>query len=128
MNLKFIVAVSLFAAFPVIAYAQKSDPDAEAPKPTLADAQKLVQTIGNDPTKLKVYCEMGKLQEQMEQTDQKKDNKALEALAAKADSLVQQVGPEYKDMMEGLDEVDPNSDEGKRFAAVFGLLDKQCNK
>ena len=126
MNLKLVIAVSLFAAFPVIAYAQKNDPDADAPRPTVADAQKLVQTIGSDPAKLKVYCEMGKLQEQMEQADQKKDNKALEALAAKADSLLQQVGPEYKNMMEGLDEVDPNSDEGKRFAAVFALLDKQC--
>jgi hypothetical protein len=126
MNLKFVMAVSLFAAFPVIAYAQKNDPDAEAPPPTLADAQKLVRTISNDPAKLKAYCEMGKLQEQMEQADQKRDNKALEALATKADSLLQQVGPEYKDMMEGLDEVDPNSDEGKRFAAVFALLDKQC--
>jgi hypothetical protein len=126
MNFKFVMAVSLFAAFPVIAYAQKNDPDAEVPRPTVADAQKLVQTIGSDSAKLKVYCEMGKLQEQMEQADQKKDNKALEALAAKADSLLQQVGPEYKNMMEGLDEVDPNSDEGKRFAAVFALLDKQC--
>ena len=69
---------------------------------------------------------MGKLQEQMEQADQKKDNKALEALSAKADSLVQQIGPEYLKMMEGLDEIDPNSDEGKQFAAVFGALDTQC--
>ena len=78
------------------------------------------------PAKLKVYCDMGKLQEQMEQANQKKDNKAIEALNAKADSLAQQIGPEYVKMMEGLDEVDPVSDEGKQFAAVFGSLDKQC--
>ena len=126
MNCKLLMATALFAAIPMIAYAQKDGLAAEASKPTMADAQKLVQTISSNPAKLKVYCDMGKLQEQMEQADQKKDNKALEALSAKADSLLQQIGPEYVKMMEGLDEVDPNSDEGKRFAAVFALLDKQC--
>ena len=126
MNLKLVMAVSLFAAVPMMAYAQKDGPDAEAPRSTVTDAQKLVQTIGSDPAKLKVYCDMGKLQEQVEQAQQKKDNKALEAINAKAESLVQQMGPEYVKMMEGLDEVDPNSDEGKRFAAVFDALDKQC--
>src|SRR5271170_6350942 len=124
MNLKLVMAVSLFAAVPTIAYAQKDSSAAEASKPTVADAQKLVQTISSNPAKLKVYCDMGKLQEQMEQADQKKE--ALEALSAKADSLVQQIGPEYLKMMEGLDEIDPNSDEGNQFAAVFGTLDKQC--
>ncbi len=126
MNPKLVMAVSLFAAVPTIAYAQKDSPVAESSKPTLEDAQKLDQTISSNPAKLKVYCDMGKLQEQMEQADQKKDNKALEALSAKADSLVQQIGPEYVKMMEGLDEIEPNSDEAKQFAAVFGALDKQC--
>jgi hypothetical protein len=62
----------------------------------------------------------------VEQAQQKKDNKALQALNAKAESLVQQMGPGYIKMMEGLDEVDPNSDEGKRFVAVFDALDKRC--
>ena len=101
MNLKLVMAVSLFAAVPTIAYAHKDSPAAEASKPTMADAQKLVQTISSNPAKLKVYCDMGKLQEQMEQADQKKDNKALEAFSAKADSLVQQIGPEYVKMMRG---------------------------
>ena len=126
MNLKLVMAFLLFAAAPVMAYAQKDGPAAEAPIPTVADAQKLIQTISSDPAKLKVYCEMGKLQEQVEQAEQKKDNKALEALNAKAESLVQQMGPDYVKMVEGLDEVDPNSDEGKRFVAVFDALDKQC--
>jgi hypothetical protein len=125
MYLRLVTAVSLFAAVPTIAYAQ-DEPDAEPTKPTIADAQKLVQTISSNPAKLKVYCDMGKLQEQVEQANQKKDTKALEALSAKADSLVQQIGPEYLKMMEGLDEIDPNSDEGKQFAAVFGALDTHC--
>ena len=126
MNLKLVMAVSLFAAVPMIAYAQEDSPAAEAPKPTIADVQKLVQTISNDKAKLKVYCDMGKLQEQIDQADQKNDEQAFEALNAKGNSLLQQIGPEYVKMMAGLDEVDPGSEEGQRYAAVFDPLDKQC--
>jgi hypothetical protein len=126
MNLKLVLAVSLFAAVPMIAYAQNNDSAEKAPKPTMADAQKLAQMISSDKAKLKAYCDMGKLQEQMEQADQKKDDKALEALSAKLDSLTQQIGPEYVKVMEGLEEIDPDSAEGKRFDAVFDSLTKQC--
>jgi len=126
MNLKLVMAVSLFAAVPTIAYAQKDSPAGESSKPTIADAQKLVQTISSNPAKLKVYCDMGKLQEQMEQADQKKDKKEFEALSANATSLLQQISPEYLKIMEGLEQIDPESAEGKEFAAVFGTLDKQC--
>ena len=126
MNLKLVMAVSLFAAVPMIAYAQNNNSAEKAPKPTMADAQKLAQMISSDKVKLKAYCDMGKLQEQMEQADQKKDDKALEALSAKLDSLTQQIGPEYVKVMEGLEEIDPDSAEGKRFDAVFDSLTKQC--
>jgi hypothetical protein len=126
MNLKLVVAVSLFAAVPVVAFAQKDAPATKVPKPTIADAQKLVQTISADKAKLQAYCDMGQLQDQMEQAEQKKDNKALEALGAKADSLAQQMGPEYAKVMDGLEEVDPSSAEGKQYTAVFATLVKQC--
>ena len=84
------------------------------------------QTISSDPAKLKVYCDMGKLQEQIEEADQKKDKKEFEALSANATSLLQQISPEYLKIMEGLEQIDPESAEGKEFAAVFGTLDKQC--
>ena len=126
MNLKLVAAISLFAAVPVVAFAQKDAPATKVPKPTIADAQKLVQTISADKAKLQAYCDMGKLQDQMEQAEQKKDNKALEALGAKADSLAQQMGPEYAKVMDGLEEVDPSSAEGKQYTAVFATLVKQC--
>ncbi len=116
----------LVAVVPTIAYAQKDVPVTEAPKPTTAIAQKLVETIKSDTAKLKVYCDMGRLQEQIEQAEQDKDNRALEVLRAKADSLLRQMGPEYVKMVAGLDDVDPDFEEGKRFATVFEPLDKQC--
>jgi cell pole-organizing protein PopZ len=126
MNFKLVLAVSLCTAPPMVAYAQQNRPAANAPKPTVADVQKLVQMISGDKAKLKVYCDIGKLQEQMEEAEEKKDEKAIEALNAKADSLAQQIGPEYTKVMDGLEEVDPNSGEGKQFEAVFNTLVKQC--
>jgi hypothetical protein len=126
MNLKLLMAVPLFVAMPVIAFAQSNDGPAKAPKPTIADAQKLVQTVSADKTKLQAYCDMGKLQDQMEKAEQKNDTKTLDALGAKAESLAQQIGPEYAKVMDGLEEVDPNSAEGKQFTAVFATLIKQC--
>jgi hypothetical protein len=125
MNLKLVVAMSLFIAMPALAQAQKDGPAAAAPKPTVAEAQKVVQTIGGDKTKLQAYCNLGKLQEQMEETNEK-DTKTLDALGAKADALAETIGPDYVKLMDGLDEVDPDSAEGKQFAAVFEALSKQC--
>lgn len=125
MNLKLIVAV-LFAANPLVAYAQQNGPPANVPKPTTADVQKLVQLISGDKAKLKIYCDIGKLQDQMEQAEQKKDTKTLEALGTKADGLAKQLGPDYERVMGGLEQIDPGSAEGKRYTALFEPLFKQC--
>jgi hypothetical protein len=126
MNLKLIMAVALFATIPMMAYAQKDDPTAKAPTPTVADAQKLVQTVSSDPAKLKAYCDMGKLQEQIELAEQKNDQQALEILDAKIDSLSQQIGPDYAKIMDGLDGIDSDSAQGRRILAVFDPLAMQC--
>ncbi len=126
MNLKLVMAVSLFVAIPTFAYAQKNAPPPKVPKPTVADVQKVVQMISGDPTKVKAYCDIDKLQEQMGQAAQKKDNKAIQALGAKIDGLAQQIGLDFVKVMDGLDAVDPSSAEGKRYGAIFDPLDKQC--
>jgi len=126
MNWKLFIAVALFAIVPVAVSAQTDGADTKAPKPTIADARKVVQMISGDKTKLKAYCDIGELQEQMENAEQKNDTKALDALGAKADSLAEQIGPEYAKLVDGLEEVDPNSAEGQQFTAVFDTLHKQC--
>jgi hypothetical protein len=128
MTLKFFVAVAMFVAFPFLAQAQQKPPAPAAtmPKPTVADIQKLVQTIGADKAKLKTYCDIGALQDQMDQAEQKKDAKTLQTLGAKVDGLAKQLGPDYEKVMGGLDQVDPNSAEGKKYTAMFEPLFKQC--
>jgi hypothetical protein len=126
MNLNFLMAVTIFATAPFVAFAQKDAPVDHAPKPTLADAQKVVQTISGDKTKLQAYCEMGKLEDQMAKAEEANDTKAVEALFAKSDALAQQIGPEYLAIVDGLEEVDPNSAEGQKFAAEFNALHEKC--
>jgi hypothetical protein len=62
----------------------------------------------------------------MEKAEEGNDTKAVEALFAKADALAQQIGPEYMKIVEGLEEVDPSSAEGQKFAAVFNTLHDKC--
>ena len=126
MNLKLLTAVAIFATAPIVTFAQNGDPADQAPKPTLADAQKVVQTISSDKTKLQAYCELGKLQDQVEKAEEGNDAKAVDALVGKADALEQQIGPEYLRIVEGLEEIDPKSAEGEKFAVVFNALHDKC--
>ena len=120
MNLKLLLTVAIFAAAPITGFAQN------APKPTLADAQKLVQAISNDKAKLQDYCEMGKLTEQIEKAQEANDDEAIGALMEKADTLGEQIGPEYLRIVEGLEEIDPRSPELLKFDAVFSSLRDKC--
>jgi hypothetical protein len=120
------MAVTILAAAPGVGFAQSDKPNAQPLKPTIEDAQKLVETISSDKDKLKAYCEIGKLHEQLDDAEEKGDAKEFEALVAKLDSLEQQMGPEYVRVTDGLGDVDPNSAEGQKFSAVFEPLRKQC--
>lgn len=104
----------------------KGGPADRAPKPTLADAQNVVQTISSDKAKLQAYCELGKLEDQMAKAEEANDAKTVEALFAKSDALGQQIGPDYLRSVEGLEEIDPSSAEGQKFAAVFNTLHEKC--
>jgi hypothetical protein len=44
----------------------------------------------------------------------------------KPDALVGNIGPEYSKMMDGLEQVDQNSSEGKEFMSILSGLDKLC--
>jgi hypothetical protein len=129
MKLKTVVAISALVALPALAQAQQGGPPpSNAPKPTTADVQKVVQIVSSDKVKSQAYCDLSKLNDEMMEADQKKDAKALDALGKQADALIDKIGPEYSKMMDGLDQVDPNSAEGKQYEAILGGLDKLCTK
>ena len=127
MKLKLVAAISVLAAIPALAHAQQGGPP-KVPKPTKADAQNVVQIITSDKVKTQAYCDLNKLEGEVKAADQKNDTKTLEALSKQAKSLVDELGPEYFKLMDGLEQVDPKSGEGKEFMSILSELDKACTK
>jgi hypothetical protein len=124
MNLKLIIAVSALAAMPVVAHAQQGG----GKPPTKADAQKVVNMIKADKAKLDTYCQISKLGDQAQAAAQKKDQKKMDDLNKQADALGQKIGPDYVKLMAGMDDVNPDSKEGKDLVAVLDSLDAMCPK
>jgi len=124
MNLKLIVAIGLLAAAP--AFAQKPPPS--GPKPTKADAQKVLQLISSDKAKAQTYCDLSKLDEQLAAADAKKDQKKVDELVKQQDAMGDKLGPEYVALVNGLAQIDQSSAEGKDIATILEGLDKPCKK
>ena len=124
MNLKLIVAILVIAAVPVCAQAQNPS----AAKLTRADAQKVVKIISSDKAKTQTFCDIGKLGEQIEEANEKKDRKTADELSQKMKELEKKLGPEYVTLMDGLQDIDPESDDGVDIQAALAALDKSCAK
>ena len=123
MKLTSIAAILLLAAVP--AYAQPAKTTAKATK---ADAEKVVKAISADKAKTQTYCDMGKLGEQIDEADKKKDQKKVEELSKQMDAMSQKLGPEYVTLMTRMQDMDPNSKDGKDVNAAMEGLDKLCQK
>lgn len=129
MNLKLVIAVVALAAMPALALAQqKGAPPPAAKPPTKADVQKVVNQIKGDKTKLDAYCQIVKLGNQMQAAAEKKDQKKMDDLNKQADALAAKVGPDYEKVTAGMEDVDPESKDGKELIALFDALDATCPK
>jgi len=122
VNTKLIVAVLVIAIPPVWAQAQNPS----AAKVTKADVQKIVQLISGDKAKTEIYCNIGKLNEQMAEADETKDAKKAAELAAQIESLGKKLGPEFTALVDRLQDVDPESEDGKQIGSMLEPLDKLC--
>ena len=127
MKPKLVAAISALA-IPALAHAQQSGPQPKAPKPTKADAQNVVQIITSDKVKTQAYCDLNKLEDQVKAVQQNTDTKTVETLTKQAEALIEKLGPEYFKLMDGLEEVDPESSEAKEFMSILSELDKSCTK
>jgi hypothetical protein len=112
MQLKILAAAIVIAAVPFAAQTQKAAP------PTKAQADKVVATIKGDKAKVQTYCDMNKIGEQLDQADQKKDQKKVDELSKKLDDMSQKLGPDYVALVNA----------GKDIAAALEPLDKMCGK
>ena len=122
MNPKLIVAISVIAAVPVCAHAQ---PPSTA-KLSKADAQKVLKIISGDKLKSQTYCDIAELDDQIDKADEKKDTERADELFRKRAELATTLGPEYAALMDGLQDVNPNSQIGEEIGSVLSALDKLC--
>ncbi|MGC1681645.1 MAG: hypothetical protein WA760_09895 [Pseudolabrys sp.] len=125
------------AAVPALAQAQAPNPPKSskpakaapaAPVSKAAAAQKLVKTISADKAKTQTYCDIGKLGDQIEEAEQKKDLKRIDELNRKMDELATKLGPEYVALMSDLQDIDPSSKEAQDISSTLEGLDKLCAK
>ncbi|MFZ0262078.1 MAG: hypothetical protein WAL36_19175 [Pseudolabrys sp.] len=140
MHFKLIVAALAIAAVPALAQAQAPNPPKSskptkpakaapaAPASNAAAAQKLVKTISTDKAKTQTYCDIGKLGDEIEEAEQKKDLKRIDELNRKMDELATKLGPEYVALMGDLQDIDPSSKEAQDISSTLEGLDKLCAK
>jgi hypothetical protein len=122
MKLGLIVAILVIAGLPPCVEAQ--EPSAAKVK---ADAQKVVKIIIGDKANNQIYCDIVKLSEQIEETDPK-DTKQTDELYQQVEKLATKLGPEYIALMDGLQDMDPESEDGKEIASTLDVLNKLCAK
>jgi len=124
MNLKLIVAILAVATVPVCAQAQAPS----AAKATKASAQKVIKIISGDKAKTQIYCDIGKFSIQIDDAEQKKDIKKIDELNQKMEELATKLGPDYAALMDGLQDIDPNSKDAQEIGSMLEALDKSCAK
>jgi hypothetical protein len=111
-----LVAAALVALLPVAAQAQA----------VKARAQKVVAMISGDKAKTKAYCELVKVGDQLDKADEKKDEKAIDALSDKMDALEKQLGPDYAALMTDVQKMKQDSKEAQEVGDMLGALEDKC--
>ena len=120
MNLRLIVTILVIAAAPICAQAQRPT------KVTKTDAQKVLKIISSDKAKTRIYCEMAKFGDQMEHANETGDAKKFDALFQKMYQLGKKLGPEYTALIDGLQDIDPQSEVGQEISSTLDALDNLC--
>jgi hypothetical protein len=102
---------------------------AQTPAPsnvTKADAQKVLKIISGNKAKIRVYCQMTRLGHQIEQANETGDSKKFDALFQRMYELGKKLGPEYAALVDGLQNIDPQSEVGQEISSTLDALDNLC--
>jgi len=121
MNPMLLAAILALSVMP--AYAQGQRPDTVKLK---VDAQNVVKIISGDKLKIQTYCEMLDLNDQIEDANQNQDTQKAKELSEKADELGKKLGPEFSGLADSLQNIDPNSQDGRDIGSIIDKLDQLC--
>jgi len=115
--------IAILAIIVVPTYAQVQQPDVMQLK---ADAQNNFKIISSDKLKIRTFCEIADLGNQLDQADRVHDAKKVEEVSEKLDKLERKL-PEYTALIADLAEVDPNSEDGQDIGSIILKLDEFCD-
>jgi hypothetical protein len=118
-----VIAILAICVLPAPVCAQGQQPDIVKLK---ADAQNAFKIISSDKLKIRSFCEMADLGNQLDQADRANDTKKTEEVSQKMDELEKKL-PEYTALVDGLADVDPNSEDGQELGSIILKLDEFCN-
>jgi len=121
VNPMLLVAILALSAMP--AYAQGQQPDIAKLK---AEAQNVFKIISSDKLKAQTFCEIADLSDQLDQAEGQQDAKKAGELSQKMDELGRKLGPEYTALVDGLQDMDPNSPDGREIGSIVEKLDDLC--
>jgi hypothetical protein len=97
------------------------------PKPTKADAAKVVKIISADKTKIQTYCKLAELGDEIKKASVAGDKSKVEQISKQAQDLGKTLGPEFIRLEAGLEDVDLQSKEEQELSAEIDKLDKLCS-
>ena len=115
--------LAFLASLTASAQAQQS-----VPKPTKADAVKVVNIISADKAKIATYCKLSNLGDEITKAGEARDNGKVQQLSKQADGLKKAMGPEFVRLDAGLGQVDFQSKEGEEMSAELEKLDQFCGQ
>ena len=120
MDLRLNVAILVIVASPIFAQAQET-----STAKMKEEAQKVVKIISSDKSKTQTYCDLVKVSSQIEKAE---PNSKADQLYEQMDELAGKLGPEYTELLVGLQDLDADSEDGKEIASTLEALDKLCAK
>jgi hypothetical protein len=94
---------------------------APAASPQVDTAIKAIQTVGNDPEKLKLFCQLNKL---LQEAGDKEDPDAQKQI----EDLVTKIGSDFGAAWDVGDELDESSPDGQEFYAAVDTLADKCQQ
>jgi hypothetical protein len=98
-------------------------PVAFAASAKVESATKTFEAVGNDPAKLKTYCEMSKL---MSSTDDSDDEAKNDELDKQMQGFMKELGTDFEQAFEAGADLDPDSEDGKAYDAALDKVDAKC--
>ena len=117
-----VIAILAICALSVPMYAQGQQLDTVKLK---ADAQNAFNIISRDKLKIRSFCEIADLGNQLDEADRVHDIKKAEEVSQKMDELEEKL-PEYTVLVDGLKDVDPNSQDAQEIGSMILKLDEFC--